>query len=112
MHSERYMRNKKIQLNLLRYDIQWVISRWGFIGKESCCKYFEFVAKLFQEDEDVKTALKSSKKSGSKKQKEEIVAKVEPEVSAEPTLPSHQEESVVAKTDADKVAEDERKELL
>lgn len=112
MHKERYMRGGAIQLNLLKYDIIWVTSRWGFIGKENCCEFFKFVAKLFQEDKDVKAALASKKKSGSKEAKEEVVAKAEPKVSAEPTLPSHEEEFVVAKTNADKVAEDERKELL
>lgn len=112
MHKERYMRNGAIQLNLLKYDIIWVTSRWGFIGKESCCKYFEFVAELFQEDKDVKAALESKKKSGSKKKKEEVVAKTESEVSEKPNFLPTEEESVVAKTDANKVAEDERKELL
>ena len=112
MHKERYLRNGAIQLNLLKYDIVWVVSRWGFIGKENCCNFFEFVAELFHEDKDVKAALESKKKSGSKKTKDKVVAKTEPEVSVESTLPSHEEESVVAKTDDDKVAEDERKELL
>ena len=112
MHKERYLRGGAIQLNLLKYDIIWVTSRWGFIGKENACEFFDFVSKLFHEDKDVKAALESKKKSGSKEKKEEAVAKTEPEVSKEPTLPSHPEESVVAKTDANKVAEDERKELL
>ena len=112
MHKERYMRGGAIQLNLLKYDILWVISRWGFMGKENTCEFFDFVSKLFHEDKDVKATLESKKKSGSKKKKEEAVAKTESEVSEEPTLPSHQEESVVAKADANKVAEDERKELL
>lgn len=112
MHKERYLRNGAIQLNLLKYDIIWVTSRWGFIGKESCCEFFKFVAELFQEDKDVKAALESKKKSGSKKAKDKVVAKAEFEDFVEPTLPSHEEEPVVAKADADKVAEDERKELL
>lgn len=81
MHAERYMRNGKIQLNLLRYDIQWVISRWGFIGKANVAEFFDFVAELFKEDKDVKEATKS-KKAKSKKAKE--VASFEtPEVKAE-----------------------------
>lgn len=65
-----------------------------------------------RKDKDVKAALESKKKSGSKKTKDKVVAKAELEVSVEPTLPSHPEESAVAKADDDKVAEDERKELL
>lgn len=112
MHKERYLRNGSIQLNLLRYDIQWVVSRWGFIGKESCCEFFKFVAELFQEDKDVKLASASKKKSGSKKAKEEVVAKAEPEASEEPTILPVTEEPVVAKADTEETADEERKELL
>lgn len=112
MHKERYMRNGAIQLNLLKYDIVWIVSRWGFIGKESCCKYFEFVAELFQEDKDVKAALESSKKSGSKKAKDKVVAKTEAEVSEEPSILPVTEESTVAKVDAEEAADEEKKELL
>ena len=112
MHNERYMRNGAIQLNLLKYDILWVVSRWGFIGKENCCKYFQFVAELFQEDKDVKAASQSKKKSGSKKSKSEVVAKAEPEVSEEPSILPVTEESVVAKADTEGTADEERKELL
>lgn len=112
MHKERYMRNDAIQLNLLKYDIMWVVGRWGFIGKENCCKYFEFVAELFKEDKDVKAALASKKKSGSKKTKEEVVAKTEPEVSEEPSVLPVTEEPAVAKVDTEEAADEERKELL
>ena len=78
MHKERYMRGGAIQLNLLKYDILWVISRWGFIGKENTAEFFDFVSDLFHEDKDVKESTKS-KKVKSKKTKE--VASLEtPEV--------------------------------
>lgn len=81
MHKERYMRNGAVQLNLLRYDIMWVVSRWGFMGKENVTEFFDFVSELFHEDKDVKEATKS-KKVKSKKTKE--VASLEtPEVKAE-----------------------------
>ena len=81
MHKERYMRSGAIQLNLLKYDILWVISRWGFMGKENVTEFFDFVSDLFHEDKDVKEATKS-KKAKSKKTKE--VASLEtPEVKAE-----------------------------
>ncbi len=112
MHKERYMRNGAVQLNLLRYDIMWVVSRWGFMGKENACEFFNFVAKLFKEDKDVKAALESKKKSGSKKKEEEVVAKTEPETSEEPSVLPATEEPVVAKTDAEETADEERKELL
>ena len=82
MRKERYLRGGAIQLNLLKYDIIWVTSRWGFLGKENACEFFDFVSKLFHEDKDVKAALESKKKSGSKKKKEEAVAKTEPEAAA------------------------------
>lgn len=66
MHKERYMRGGAIQLNLLKYDIIWVTSRWGFIGKANVAEFFDFVAELFKEDKDVKEATKL-KKSKTKK---------------------------------------------
>lgn len=69
MHKERYMRNGAVQLNLLRYDIMWVVSRWGFMGKENVTEFFDFVSDLFHEDKDVKESTKS-KKAKSKKTKE------------------------------------------
>lgn len=80
--------------------------------KENCCKYFQFVAELFQEDKDVKAASQSKKKSGSKKLKSEVVAKAEPEVSEEPSILPVTEEPVVAKADTEETADEERKELL
>lgn len=112
MHKERYMRNGAIQLNLLKYDILWVCSRWGFIGKENTCEFFQFVAELFKEDKDVKEASKSKKKSGSKKKEEEVVAKAESEVSEEPTILPVAEEPVVAKTDTEETADVAKEELL
>ena len=112
MHKERYLRSGAIQLNLLKYDIIWVTSRWGFIGKENACEFFDFVSKLFHEDKDVKAALESKKKSGSKKKKEEAVAKTEPEVSEEPNILPEEEVSPVAKDETTEAADEERKELL
>lgn len=112
MHEKRYLRGGVIQLNLLKYDIIWVTSRWGFLGKENACEFFDFVSKLFHEDKDVIAALESKKKSGSKKKKEEAVAKTEPEVSEEPSILPVTEEPVVAKTDTEETADEKRKELL
>jgi hypothetical protein len=44
------MRNGKIALNLLRYDVEWAVRRWGYFDKESTCKFFEYVVSLFKED--------------------------------------------------------------
>ena len=82
------------------------------MGKENACEFFNFVAKLFKEDKDVKAALESKKKSGSKKKEEEVVAKAEPEASEEPSVLPVTEEPVVAKTDTEETADEERKELL
>lgn len=81
MHKERYLRGGAIQLNLLKYDIIWVTSRWGFIGKENVAEFFDFVSELFKEDKDVKEATKS-KKAKSKKVKE-VTSFETPEVKAE-----------------------------
>ena len=75
MHKERYMRNGAIQLNLLKYDILWVCSRWGFIGKESAAEFFKFVASLFEEDKDVKE--KRKKKTATKKEEPKVELNVE-----------------------------------
>lgn len=75
MHNERYMRNGAIQLNLLKYDIVWVVSRWGFIGKEGAAEYFKFVASLFEDDKDVKA--KRKKKTATKKEETKVELDVE-----------------------------------
>lgn len=112
MNKQRYLRSGKIQLNLLKYDILWVTQRWGFLGKENACEFFDFVSKLFHEDEDVKATLKSTKKSGSKKTESEVVAKAEPEVSEEPSVLPKEEEPAVAKADAPELADEPKEELL
>lgn len=109
MRKERYLRGGAIQLNLLKYDIIWVTSRWGFLGKENACEFFDFVSKLFHEDKDVKAALESKKKSGSKKKKEEAVAKTELEDSEEPSVLPATEEPVVAKTDTEEAADEKER---
>ena len=50
MNKSRHMRNGKIALNLLRYDVEWAVRRWGYFDKESTCKFFEYVVSLFKED--------------------------------------------------------------
>lgn len=112
MNKERYLRSGKIQLNLLKYDIMWVTQRWGFLGKENACEFFDFVSQLFHEDEDVKATPKSKKKSGSKKKETEVVAKTEVEVPEEPSILPEEEVSPVAKDETTEAADEERKELL
>lgn len=84
-NRERFMRNGKIMLNLLRYDIEWVVRRWGYFDKKNTCEFFEFVVSLFKEDlgEDVKkTKTSKSKKSDTLPDKSEetpaIVSEPEP----------------------------------
>ena len=50
MNRDRHVRNGKVALNLLRYDVEWVVRRWGYFSKESTCKFFEYVVSLFKED--------------------------------------------------------------
>lgn len=87
MHKERHVRNGKVMLNLLKYDVLWVAQHWGFLGKESACEFFQYVVDLFNEEMGKKP--KSSKKS----------------------LPKS-EASAVAKAEAESLAGQERKELL
>lgn len=56
MNRDRHVRHGKVALNLLRYDVEWVVRRWGYFSKESTCKFFEYVVSLFKEDlgEDAK----------------------------------------------------------
>lgn len=65
MNRDRHVRNGKVALNLLRYDVEWVVRRWGYFDKESTCKFFEYVVSLFKEDLDEgasKTKTTKSKK--------------------------------------------------
>lgn len=87
MHKERHVRNGKVMLNLLKYDVLWVAQHWGFLGKESACDFFQYVVDLFNEEMGKKS--KSSKKS----------------------LPKS-EASAAAKVEAESLAGQERKELL
>ena len=87
MHKERHVRNGKVMLNLLKYDVLWVAQHWGFLGKESACEFFQYVVDLFNEEAGKKP--KSSKKSLPKK-----------------------DEASVAKGEAEDLAGQERKELL
>lgn len=61
MHKERYCRNGKVMLNILKYDVMWVVQHWGYLDKESACEFFKFVVTLLSEDGEKRT--KSSKKS-------------------------------------------------
>lgn len=66
MNKERYIRNGKVALHLLRYDIEWVVRRWGYFSKKETCNFFEFVVSLFQEElgeAEKKTKTAKSKKS-------------------------------------------------
>ena len=49
MNKERYIRHGALMLNLLRYDVEWVVRRWGYFDTKSTCEYFEFVVSLFKE---------------------------------------------------------------
>lgn len=84
MNRDRHVRNGKVALNLLRYDVEWVVRRWGYFDKESTCKFFEYVVSLFKEDlgEDVKKtkATKSKKTDALPVEETETAANVtEPE---------------------------------
>lgn len=47
---ERFVRNGKLQVNLLRPALEQYVRRWGYYDKETTCKVFEFVVELLRED--------------------------------------------------------------
>lgn len=61
MHKERHMRDGKVMLNILKYDVMWVVQHWGYLDKESACEFFQYVVSLFNEESKRKP--KPSKKS-------------------------------------------------
>lgn len=87
MHKQRHLKDGKVMLNILKYDVLWVAQHWGYLGKENACEFFQYVVDLFNEEIGKKP--KSSKKS----------------------LPKS-EASAVAKAEAESLAGQERKELL
>ena len=87
MHKQRHLKEGKVMLNILKYDVLWVAQHWGYLGKENACSFFQYVVDLFNEEIGKKP--KSSKKS----------------------LPKS-EASAAAKAEAESLAGQERKELL
>lgn len=87
MHKERHTRDGKVMLNILKYDVMFVVQHWGYLDKESACDFFKYVVDLLSEESKRKT--KSSKKS----------------------LPK-EEELPVAKDESAELTGQERKELL
>lgn len=49
-NRERFVRNGKLQVNLLRPALEQYVRRWGYYDKETTCKVFEFVVELLKED--------------------------------------------------------------
>lgn len=81
MNKERYIRNGKVALHLLRYDIEWVVRRWGYFSKKETCNFFEFVVSLFKEE--LGEAEKKTKSVKPKKQ--DALPAEEPEANANTT---------------------------
>ena len=63
MHKERHTRDGKVMLNILKYDVMFVVQHWGYLDKESACEFFKYVTSLL-EDETKRT--KSRKKKEDK----------------------------------------------
>ena len=61
MHKERHTRDGKVMLNILKYDVMWIVQHWGYLDKESACEFFQYVVSLLSEESKRKP--KSSKKS-------------------------------------------------
>lgn len=61
MHKERHTRDGKVMLNILKYDVMFVVQHWGYLDKESACEFFKYVVDLLTEESKRKP--KASKKS-------------------------------------------------
>ena len=61
MNKGRHTRDGKVMLNILKYDVMFVVQHWGYLDKESACEFFQYVVSLFNEESKRKP--KSSKKS-------------------------------------------------
>lgn len=59
---ERFIRNGKLQVNLLRHALEQYIRRWGYYDKETTCKVFEFVVELLKEDMGVEKKKQTSRR--------------------------------------------------
>ena len=60
MHKERHTRNGKVMLNILKYDVMFVVQHWGYLDRESACEFFKYVTSLL-EDETKRTKSKKKK---------------------------------------------------
>ena len=83
MNRDRHIRHGKVALNLLRYDVEWVVRRWGYFDKETTCKFFEYVVSLFKEDLEAGT----KKTKVTKSKKTDALPVEEPETTANVTEP-------------------------
>jgi hypothetical protein len=49
-------------LNILKYDVMFVVQHWGYLDKESACEFFKYVTSLLEDE---------TKKAKPKKKKED-----------------------------------------
>lgn len=61
LYKERYVRDNKVMLNILKYDVMWVVQHWGYLDRASAYEFFKFVTSLLEDE---------AKKSKPKKKKE------------------------------------------
>ena len=64
MHKERHTRDGKVMLNILKYDVMWVVQHWGYLDRASAYEFFKYVTSLLEDE---------TKKTKSKKKKEEPI---------------------------------------
>lgn len=62
MHKERHTRDGKVMLNILKYDVMFVVQHWGYLDTESACEFFKYVTSLLEAE---------TKRTKSKKKKED-----------------------------------------
>lgn len=68
MHKERHTRDGKVMLNILKYDVMWVVQHWGYLQRKDACEFFEYVVSLFKEElggnkENKKNSIKKKQES-------------------------------------------------
>lgn len=61
MHKQRHLKDGKVMLNILKYDVLWIAQHWGYLGKENACEFFQYVVDLFNEELGKKPKTKKKK---------------------------------------------------
>jgi tyrosyl-tRNA synthetase len=67
LNKGRHTRDGKVMLNILKYDVMFVVQHWGYLQRKDVCEFFEYVVSLFKEELGEN---KENKKNSVKKKQE------------------------------------------